>query len=370
MVNLMAVGGVWGTIINWFNVGNFGWTIILFTIVLKVVLSPLDVYQRITTKKNTEKQEILQPQIEKLQKRYGNNKELLNQKTMELYKKENFNVMGSCLGLIINLGLTLFIFLTLFSSLNAISQNKIAQEYKNLEQTYTQTLVVELDKSSDLNNTEETPVTLAEFIEDLRANKTEEEFNQILNDAKVIAKQASLEKYNEIREGFLWIKNIYRPDTYASVFPDAKEYIKSSGTKFTEDYVSIYGETFGTADEAKANFISIYNEVTEDIKTEYSGWNGYLILVILSAVITLLSQLIMQGKSKKKVVDKKGNETEVKNPNSNFLLMVLLPILMIVFTLQYSAAFALYIIINSLMSVIIGFITNLFLSRKKQKEEK
>lgn len=370
MVNLMTVGGTWGTIINWFNVGNFGWTIILFTIVLKVVLSPLDVYQRIITKKNAEKQEILQPQLEKLQKRYGNNKELLNQKTMELYKKENFNVMGSCFGMLINLVLTLFIFLTLFSSLNSISQYKIAQEYKNLEQTYTQTLVVELDKSSSLNNTEETPITLAQFIEDLKANKSEEEFNTILANAKVIAKQASLEKYNEIREGFLWIKNIYRPDTYASVFPSAEEYISSSGTKFDETYISIYSETFETKEDAKANFIIVYNEVTEGIKTEYSGWNGYLILVILSAVITLLSQFILQGKSKKTVVDKKGNETEIKNPSSNKLLTFLLPILMVIFTLQYSSAFALYIIMNSLMGVIIGFITNLILSRKKQKEEK
>lgn len=370
MVNLMTVGGVWGTIINWFNVGNFGWTIILFTITLKIALSPLDIFQRILTKKNAEKQVILQPQLEKLQKRYGNNKDLLNQKTMELYKKENFNVMGSCLGMLINLVLTLFIFLTLFSSLNAISQNKIAQEYNNLQQTYTQTLVVELDKYSDLNNTDENPVTLAQFIADLEANKSEDEFNEILLNAKTIAKQASLEKYNEIREGFLWIKNIYRPDTYASVFPSAEEYISSSGTVFDETYVSIYGETFETKETAKENFIKVYNEVTEDIKTEYSGWNGYLILVILSGVITLLSQFILQGKSKKTVVDKKGNETEVKNPNSNKLLTFLLPILMIIFTLQYSSAFALYIIMNSLMGVVIGFITNLILSKKKQKEEK
>ena len=50
MANLtLAVGGLWGQIINWFQsfIPSFGLTIIVFTVALKLILSPLEVYQKI-----------------------------------------------------------------------------------------------------------------------------------------------------------------------------------------------------------------------------------------------------------------------------------------------------------------------------------
>ena len=76
MDNLMlTVGGLWGTIISWFQsfLPSFGLTIIVFTVALKLVLSPLEIYQKVSSKKTAEKQAVLQPKLEKLQKQYGNN---------------------------------------------------------------------------------------------------------------------------------------------------------------------------------------------------------------------------------------------------------------------------------------------------------
>ena len=377
MANLMlAVGGLWGTIINWFNsfIPSFGLTIIVFTVALKLILSPLEVYQKITTKKQTEVQAKLQPQLEKLQKKFGNNKDMLNQKTAELYKKENFNVMGSCLGLLINLILTLVIFITLFSSLNQISQYNIKTEYDNLKQTYISTFV-ETAKTNTYSITitdEDTPKTVIEKIK--ASSLTDEEKDAYILTLKDSASESTVNKYTEIKEGFLWIKNIYRPDTYASVFPSGNEFMSISGTNFKKvssenPYTDIYGESYTTTETAKEAFLLEYKDITKDIKTKYSGWNGYLILVILSAVITVLSQIIATKTTKpKNTTDKKGNEIEVKQPTSKFML-VLLPILMIIFTLQYSSAFALYIVINSLMSLIISFVTGLILNKKDKKKE-
>ncbi len=377
MANLMlAVGGLWGTIINWFNsfIPSFGLTIIVFTVALKLILSPLEVYQKITTKKQTEVQAKLQPQLEKLQKKFGNNKDMLNQKTAELYKKENFNVMGSCLGLLINLILTLVIFITLFSSLNQISQYNIKTEYDNLKQTYISTFV-ETAKTNTYSITitdEDTPKTVIEKIK--ASSLTDEEKDTYILTLKDSASESTVNKYTEIKEGFLWIKNIYRPDTYASVFPSGNEFMSISGTNFKKvssenPYTDIYGESYTTTETAKEAFLLEYKDITKDIKTKYSGWNGYLILVILSAVITVLSQIIATKTTKpKNTTDKKGNEIEVKQPTSKFML-VLLPILMIIFTLQYSSAFAIYIVINSLMSLIISFVTGLILNKKDKKKE-
>ena len=80
----------------------------------------------------------IQPELEKIQKRYSANRDVLNQKTMELYKKHNYNVMGSCLGMLLNMVLTMVVFFTLFSGLNKIASYKIYTEYTTLQTTYEQ----------------------------------------------------------------------------------------------------------------------------------------------------------------------------------------------------------------------------------------
>lgn len=374
MANLtLAVGGLWGQIINWFQsfIPSFGLTIIVFTVALKLILSPLEVYQKISAKKNSEIQARIQPKLNKLQKQYANNKEMLNQKTMELYKKENYNVVGSCLGVLINLVVTLVVFITLFSSLNAISQYNIKTEYEILTQTYEESFVL-----SAKDNSYSIVVSEDETLKSLMAKiKTlsEEDQTAFENSLKEQAKADTVNKYSEIKEGFLWIKNIYRPDTYASVFPDAKDYMNISNTSFKNvsaenPYIDIYGNRFETEDSAKEGFTLVFNDVTGDINKEYSGWNGYLILVILSAVITVLSQILSAKTTKPaKQYDKNGEEINVPNPTGK-LMMFLLPALMVIFTLQYSAAFALYIVVNSLMSVIISFVTTLIMNAVEKKK--
>ena len=140
MVNLIlaAPNDLWAKLIGWFNgfIPNYGWTIVVITILLKLVLTPLDVWQRIISKKNTEKMAVLQPQIEKLNKRYANDKEKLNQKTMELYKKENYNVMGFCLPMLINMVLTLVIFITFFNSLVSSSTTSSISLLEHFQQSF------------------------------------------------------------------------------------------------------------------------------------------------------------------------------------------------------------------------------------------
>jgi YidC/Oxa1 family membrane protein insertase len=112
----------WGAIINLFSfIGNYGWMIIVFTICLKLVLSPFDFMQKHTTSKNQRMMAIMQPELDKLQKKYSDNKEMLQQKQMEVYKKYNYNVVGSCLFMFVGMAIPMFIFFSLFSSLNQIS---------------------------------------------------------------------------------------------------------------------------------------------------------------------------------------------------------------------------------------------------------
>ncbi len=80
-------------------VGDYGLAIILFTVIIKALMYPLT-HQQMRSQKGMQD---LQPKINDIKKKHANNKELMNQKIMELYQEEKINPMGGCLPLIIQL---------------------------------------------------------------------------------------------------------------------------------------------------------------------------------------------------------------------------------------------------------------------------
>lgn len=81
------------------GVGSYGLTIILFTLVIKLIILPLDIKQR----KSMRAMQDIQPKIDAINKKYEKDPEKKSQKTMELYKKEKINPMGGCLPMLIQM---------------------------------------------------------------------------------------------------------------------------------------------------------------------------------------------------------------------------------------------------------------------------
>lgn len=77
----------------YFLVKNYGVTLILFTIITKLILFPLTLKQQ----KSMKKTQALQPKLAKLQEKYQFDKEKLSQETMKLYQEAGVNPMGGCL---------------------------------------------------------------------------------------------------------------------------------------------------------------------------------------------------------------------------------------------------------------------------------
>ncbi len=134
--------GFWPTIIKAFEggVGSYILAVVLITLVIRVIWAPFDTFNKKINKKNARIQMKMQPEIEKLKAKYGNDKNLLNQKTQELYKRNNFSMAGSCVFMLIFMALNLTIFFTLFSGLNAMADFKISQEYDYLKYNYANVL--------------------------------------------------------------------------------------------------------------------------------------------------------------------------------------------------------------------------------------
>ena len=80
-------------------VGNWGWSIILLTVLLKLIFFPLSA----AGYKSMAKMKLVTPKMTKLKETYGDDKARLNQEMMELYKREKINPLGSCLPILVQI---------------------------------------------------------------------------------------------------------------------------------------------------------------------------------------------------------------------------------------------------------------------------
>lgn len=78
-------------------VNNYGLAIILFSILMKLLILPLNIKQQ----KSMEEMRKIQPELAKLNKKYQNDKEKLQKETMKLYEQHNVNPAAGCLPVLI-----------------------------------------------------------------------------------------------------------------------------------------------------------------------------------------------------------------------------------------------------------------------------
>lgn len=82
-------------------INDWSITIVLLTILIRVVLVPLDIKQR----KSSMKMASIAPEVESIKKRYANDQQLVQKKTQELYKQRGVSPMAGCLPMLIQLPL-------------------------------------------------------------------------------------------------------------------------------------------------------------------------------------------------------------------------------------------------------------------------
>ena len=102
-------------------IGNYGISIIIFTVFVKLCLYPLYIKQTKSTAMMSE----MQPKIKALQNKYGNDQEMLNIKMQELYKEEKFNPMGGCLPMLIQMPIIMGLFALLRNPLRYITEDSM-----------------------------------------------------------------------------------------------------------------------------------------------------------------------------------------------------------------------------------------------------
>ena len=311
-VNMLLKADLWATLINLFSnwLVNYGWTIIVFTIALKLVMSPLDILQRTSSQKQTRVMSAMQPEMAALQQKYGNDKQKLNQEQAKLYKKYNINMGGMCFSMFITLGISLLVFGTLYGSLRGFGEDKMFESYAKLDNAY----ITATAEAADQSLTGDAAI---QYVED-----------------EIIVEYTKQQKENS----WLWVKNVWKGDTNVSQLVDFDAYAK---------YKKL-------SDEDKAVAQTRYDAIEGIIEEENPGQNGYYVLLILAGLISFLTQFLST-----KLMAPKGQKLNTMNK----VMMAIIPITMVIFASTSNTVFTLYIITNSVMTAIISTIISLIMKK-------
>ena len=93
-------------------VGNWGWAIILLTMLIKLAFFKLSE----TSYKSMANMRKLAPRLQALKERYGDDKQRFNQAMMEMYKTEKINPLGGCLPVLVQIPVFIALYWVLLES--------------------------------------------------------------------------------------------------------------------------------------------------------------------------------------------------------------------------------------------------------------
>lgn len=337
------------------SVKAFGWTVVAFTVILKLVLSPLDIWQRVIARRNAKAMERMRPQLEALAEKCGDDKQRYQQEQMALYKKEKYSMLGACLPSLV----TLIVFIVLFAGFRQMVGYQFALDYKESYDVYTAIYEAEMNASlkealeaAGLESYEDLPLT---------AEKAEAHAAAV-DKAQTAVYDHYFSEENQNRRKFLWIHNVFVPDSWEEGVPDYLVVTGQEGfamSKITgvmkDEYNLVMGKVLGADGMGYGSG---------------SKWNGLLILPVLSVALSFLSQKLLT-KSQGTPPPTAGGKGDNMQANMK-MMQIFMPIMIGVFALFYSAAFALYTFTSSLVAIVFQLIfalVNKLLDKRDERKQ-
>lgn len=332
------------------GVASFGWTVVLFTVILRLILSPLDIWQKVISRRNNKAMERMKPQLEALQERYADDKQRLQQEQMALYKKEKYSTMGMCLPTIV----TFVVFFVVFAGFRQMVGYQFAKDYKECVKAYNTSIAEQIEANKDADYIVDNGDGKWD-IDDVAKTESGADFYAA---AKKNAQHAVYNVYYSEDQvtirSFLWIKNIFVSDNWAQAVPD---------------FATVTGQKGMATSKLTGITIDEYNDVMADVLGtggygKDGKWNGLLILPILSIALSFLSTKLLSGSQAQPPAppqDAQGEGAEKAKSQQQTMKMMqyVMPIMMGVFALFYSGAFALYMFTSSLCAILFQLTFNL-----------
>ena len=335
-----AMDWVYRQMCSMFSTG--GWVVVLTIILFTLAIKLLTIFSDIKSKKSQIQMQAIQPDIDRLKKKYANDPQKLNIEQRKLMKEHNVSTLGGCLPMLIMLPL-LFMF---FEAFRAWSNQQ------------TLSLMIDIENGKGL---------------------------------------ATFQSYR-----FLWITNIWRPDNLSggSTLMNGSDFWTTfASTNYVKNFLFytkntdvlneiLYKLHFFTittgengtieyvlANDGGAAFQAAYAEFVRPITDSIGGSgyanmsNGFAILPIVAGATTFLSSWIMQKSQPKPVrSDDDKNDPAAQTQNMGKWMMYLMPLMSVFFCYRYDSTFAFYWIFSNLFSLAITLILNATVFKKMQSE--
>ena len=312
--------GFIGDILRWLldliygMIPNYGVAIVIFVLIIRMCILPLDVKSR----RGMKRMQDVQPRIDEINKKYAKDKERLNQKMADLYKKEKISPMSGCLPML----LTFPILFAMFAVMREVANEKTVE------------MILGVKAALEAGNLE----------------------------------------YRPVLEGFLWIKNVFQPDSFMStVVPAAsadamlgvsafgaltQEMIDEAKAFLTTDLYANWAAAYGNTSMYSAPLLMWTISIPQN-------FNGLFILPILSAATQFLASKFM-GTNTPQPTDQKQNSNQQ-------MMKWMFPLFSLWICASSNAGFALYWVFANIIQVIQQLVINKWIdysdSKKKLIEE-
>lgn len=319
------MSGYFQSILEWIFswVGNYGWSIVVFTVIVRLVLLPLD----IKSKKSMRAMSKVQPKVQALQKKYANDQQKLNQKLNELYRKENVSPMAGCLPMLISLPVLWWMFGAM----------------RNLGNERTIAMILEIMETGEV----------------------------------------------PMMESWLWIKNVFQPDSFASTILPTVESLKTivavNGSEIlTEANIALCRDFLGTAEYAAIaaqhgadQFMRLqlslvfFNPVLtlpKSFAALFQYANGLFILPVLAALSQFFMTKLTGTAQPKKDENASAEQQAATDAMNSGFMKWFFPLFSLYICAQYNAAFAIYWMAANVIQIIQQMFVNMYFEHKDKKE--
>ena len=304
---------------------SYGWSIVAFTLLIKLCLLPLDYKSRVGMRKMS----ALAPKQAELQKKYGHDQDKLNRKMQELYKKEGASPLSGCWPMLLSMP----ILFAMYAALRYMANEQLVQQTFDLI---------------------------------LTGNATFEPFLWVKNlwmpDSPVAGVWPNFQSLQMVEEKqWLAIFNTLNADQISALAAklNVAELTAASFHK---------GEALTSTINAIVPLLPVAQEsaylrlnllVTELVVVD--NFNGLFILPILSAV----SQFVMSKLTEQKNPQPAPAANGQQQPNSGAFMKWFFPLFSLWICASSNAAFALYWVVTNIFSLV----TNLVINWKLDREE-
>ena len=311
-------------------IGSYGLSVVLFTLLIKCCLLPLDYKSR----KGMRKMSALAPKQAELQKKYGHDQEKLNRKMQELYKKEGASPLAGCWPMLLSMP----ILFAMYAALRYMANEQL------VKQTF------------DLILTGQT--TFEPFLWVKNLWMPDSPFSGVwpnLTALQMVEEKQWLTIFNSL--GADQVAELASKLNIADL--SAASFAKGNALNST---INAIVPLLPVAQES--SFLRINLLITELVVVD--NWNGLFVLPILSAVSQFIMTKLTEAQNPQSAPAPAANANGQQQPNSGAFMKWFFPLFSLWICASSNAAFALYWVVTNLFSLV----TNQLINWKMNADEK